>query len=694
MRTLVFLLWVICAGSVVNAVAVDEPMVGEAPIRRVEDVLTLSRERAGQKLSVDLTGVIVAKTATRVHQLHDGECSVSIYLELSNDSLSEQMVPGRRVRVTGVTDPGRFAPVVVARGVEDLGQGEVPAAKPVALNQLDLVRYDGQWVEVSGVVRAAGSWSSRQAMLELASGEGRVLLHVSGATPSQAEKWVDAKVSVRGLCLHYFNAKGQFYDTRIFVPPHETLRVERQPAGDPFELPVRSSGSLLRYSFTGVDVHRIHLRGTVTYAGDGDWCYIQDNEGGVLVRGAEARKVKVGEVVDVVGFVSAEGLSPGLDDALLRSRGETEPVSVRVIEAREAVDADAAVVSLEGVLKGAIFGTMRAQLWIESGESTFNVFLVNSEVSGVVRALEVGSRLSVTGVCRVPVDSSTLRTRPWKPTTFTLYARSAADLRLLAAPERSAGAVVRAVLLGAGVVAVLSLAVWAWRARRRLHEQRRQRVLVEAEFAAVLKERNRMAREIHDTVAQGLTSISVQVELARGALGDAGNARSAVGEHLALARGFVQDGLAELRRTISGLRPQIMEKGDLVSGLRKTVEQLVAGTGIKFTFEVAGTPRRLPAYLEDDLLHIGQEAVTNVIRHAAAREVVMVLSFQAGSVEFLVRDDGRGFDRAAKQLASTHPRTGFGLVGMEERIRQHGGNLEIDSNPGCGARLTVHIPEC
>ena len=207
---------------------------------------------------------------------------------------------------------------------------------------------------------------------------------------------------------------------------------------------------------------------------------------------------------------------------------------------------------------------------------------------------------------------------------------------------------------------------------------------VKAQFAAVMVERGRIAREIHDTLAQGFVGIGVQLETAAKMQPiSAEQAR----EHLDRARILVRSSLAEARRTVWALRSETLEQNDLAGALAQVARQLSGDHEVKVS--VAGRRRRLPAEVENNLLRIGQEALANAARHARADEISVDLRFGEGVVRLSVQDDGCGFDvEHAAQAASGH----FGLAGIRERVHNLGGELSLLSRPGRGSELVVEVP--
>ena len=206
---------------------------------------------------------------------------------------------------------------------------------------------------------------------------------------------------------------------------------------------------------------------------------------------------------------------------------------------------------------------------------------------------------------------------------------------------------------------------------------------VEERFSAVLAERNRIAREIHDTLAQGFVAVSVQLEVVARMLSTSVESAQ---EHLKQARTLVQEGLSEARRSIWELRSQGPQNEDLASRLSKMASQVTSATPVRVQFEVIGTYRPLPRAVENELLSIGQEAVRNAVRHAEAKHVKIDLNFEAKKLRMTIADDGRGFESTP---ISSGPDGHFGLQGMRERAEQIGAELIVTSAPGEGTQVSV-----
>ena len=228
------------------------------------------------------------------------------------------------------------------------------------------------------------------------------------------------------------------------------------------------------------------------------------------------------------------------------------------------------------------------------------------------------------------------------------------------------------------LLCVLLLALSAWQ----LYRLRVRRIALQ--FRAVLAERNRIAREIHDNLAQDILGISVQLELVARLMPAA--AETAKG-HLDRARMLVRNSMTEARRYVWDLRSQELQKKDLPAALRDTTKRLTAESKIETVVEVAGPLRPLPIEVETNLLRIGQEAINNAVKHARANRIEVGLNFDTRKVQLSIRDDGRGFD-PREQMPDGH----FGLLGMRERAEQIGGVLSIDSAPERGTQIAVDVP--
>jgi signal transduction histidine kinase len=214
---------------------------------------------------------------------------------------------------------------------------------------------------------------------------------------------------------------------------------------------------------------------------------------------------------------------------------------------------------------------------------------------------------------------------------------------------------------------------------------RTARLSAEGRDMAVLEERTRLAREIHDTLAQQLTGIVIQLEAAQALVGrDSARAQPT----LVAARDLARSALQEARRSVWDLRPTPLAATGMVAAIEMEVERFRERTGIaaRMRAERMSPPPALDAQAEVTLLRIAQQALTNVADHSGASQVNVRVRHVGSEVELSVRDNGRGFEPGVEHAGS------FGIVGMAERARLAGGSLDVDSAPRRGTVITVRLP--
>jgi signal transduction histidine kinase len=197
---------------------------------------------------------------------------------------------------------------------------------------------------------------------------------------------------------------------------------------------------------------------------------------------------------------------------------------------------------------------------------------------------------------------------------------------------------------------------------------------------AVMAERNRMARDIHDTLAQGFTGVIMQLEAAKGATAQGNLAE--VTNRIERASELARLSLGEARRSVRALRPRSLREGKLSVALDNLLKRMTDGTELNAEFRAEGDERAISAEYEEGLLRITQESLTNVVKHASARNFKATLNVSGNKIQLQLVDDGRGFD-------PQNEHEGFGLIGMKERVDRMGGEFIIRSKPGVGTEILV-----
>jgi signal transduction histidine kinase len=211
------------------------------------------------------------------------------------------------------------------------------------------------------------------------------------------------------------------------------------------------------------------------------------------------------------------------------------------------------------------------------------------------------------------------------------------------------------------------------------------------QYQAVLSERSRVARELHDTLEQGLAGIALQLEAVAGSF-DASPPTAR--RSLDVARQMLRYSQEEARRSVMDLRSQALESRDLAGALSDLARQMTLGTSAVAEVEVEGAVRRLDASEEHHLLRIGLEALTNALKHSGARRITITLRFSPDATELIVEDDGRGLAQDTAAAAGFPQAEGnhFGLMGIRERVDKLGGVLHITGAPRSGTQLSITVP--
>jgi PAS domain S-box-containing protein len=201
--------------------------------------------------------------------------------------------------------------------------------------------------------------------------------------------------------------------------------------------------------------------------------------------------------------------------------------------------------------------------------------------------------------------------------------------------------------------------------------------------AAILEERNRMARDIHDTLAQGFTGVIMQLEAAEKAIEH--HRPKQADEHLRRASGLARESLSEARRSVHALRPQALIEENFWDALKDMIKSITMGTPLHPSFKIQGEVDQLPSVWQENLLHIGQEALANTVKYAHAHKFGTRLRSDPKEFRLEFSDDGDGFNAQDRH-------DGRGLAGMRERVEQMGGELKITSSRGEGTKITVVLP--
>jgi signal transduction histidine kinase len=664
--------WLVGIILFTSAARAAEPSRALPTLTHASQVRSLSSEQAAQGYPVHIRGVITGDVPSP--DLFVQDATAGIYVE-GSASPAFPHVLGQMVELEGVTGPGKFAPVVKEKSLRVLGPGTLPRARAYSFTELADGQLDSQWVAVRGIVRSVSidrtSWRELTLAMHVVSGGGEFTVRVPIPHEQDFSSWIDSEVLLEGVCGSLFNRGRQLIGVLLYVPRLNFIKVET-PATDkvPFT-------SLLRFSPGNGSRHRVRVQGTVTYQQRGSALFLESEGTGLRVLTEQDTVLEMGDVVEVLGFPSTGESAPVLVDAVFHRVGRgAAPVPVKLSLENPWEQFDGLLVETDARLVHSELQGDGQRLMFQAGSLLFEALLPARDAVGGSLSVPLNSEVRVRGICLVRGGGL------WSiPQSFRLILRTPQDLTVLRAPPwwnmRHT-----LWLLGITVGSLLALIGLVVALRRRLGDQM-EIIRQKSRSAAVLEERNRIARELHDTLEQELAGITMQLDLAADCFQQAPRvAKQAVDT----ARKMSRHSMVEARRSVWDLRCHLLENGDLVSALSQLVEPFMTRDGTEVDIHVEGKPTRLPASMEMNLLRIGQEAVGNAVKHGRARSVHIELRYDLDRVALRVRDDGRGFI-PAEGSSSGH----FGLLDMRERAISMGTQLQVVSSPAHGTEIAIDV---
>jgi diguanylate cyclase (GGDEF)-like protein len=385
---------------------------------------------------------------------------------------------GDLLDVSGLAGPGGFAPVIDHVRLVVTGRGALPPAPRYSLDHLLTGMEDGQWVEVEGIVRAVekikhvSAYANEPAsgtsiiLITLATGVGRLNVIVAESGGMDPDTLLDSDVIVRGISGPRFNQKRQLIGIQLLTQSLTLFRVVQRGPSDPFSLPVRDLESVMLFTPGEAAEHRIRVRGVVTAIGAGRFFSIADQGHGLFIRAASARDLKVGDLVDVVGFPAMGDYSPVLEDVVYRKIGTgplPAPIVIRASEIFTGI-ADSQLVRIQGRLLKQTRTPQTLTLLLTADDHTFSAVLPVEQGGDDMNFLRDGSILELTGTCFVEVFPDQT------PRAVQIMLRSSKDVvEVRSAPWWTARHTILTV--GILIVAVVIAFVWITRLRRRIRMQ-------------------------------------------------------------------------------------------------------------------------------------------------------------------------------------------------------------------------------
>ena len=700
------------------------PAAAQTPLTNGADILGLPASQAGKGVPVRMRGVVTAAEPNWSGRFFMQDQTAGVFVEYLGKT---QPVVGDEVEVTGVTRAGGYAPCITKPHWQKIGTNTLPTALPVSIEQLMSGTEDCQRVEIRGVVRQAFMSGPSRLGVELASGGYRLHAYMPAPTNMEIATLVGAEVRVRATAAAAFNAPlRHFVTVTLFLPGFQDFIIERPAPANLFEAPFTPLNAIAQYRKDSSPGNQVHVKGVATYQRKGEDLFISDGISGLQIKTKLTNSIIPGDIVEAVGFPALENYLPVLEDATFRkaeaARQDLRSTNVTAAQLMSGLH-HADFVTLRGTLIDRLvkgvgpttnIAAVRTTLVLQNTNYLFTAEKDTSDNNPMLSSIPIGSVVEINGIALLESseDAKIKSVRILLPTSH--------DVRIVEKPSwltpghllisLAVTFIILLVAVSWSVVvsqknrmlkSLVSEKVTAQKELQEAHDLLEQRVQErtaqlkvemsarkesELQFRAVLTERTRLAQELHDTLEQTMTGTALQLDLVNSQFQK--NPETAA-YHLKLARNLMRQSQSEMRHSVWGLRSRTDEEYNLLNAIAINSRQAANGAGLAVEVTANGEAGPLSEVVEENLLRIGQEAMTNVVKHAGARRVQITLSYTPNTVALKIEDDGRGF--AVTDCAG--PKDGhFGLLGIRERTERLGGSCQITSRPGQGTTLTIEIP--
>ena len=599
------------------------------------------------------------------------------------------MRAGDRIRAKGKTRLYDFNQIVaLCNSIEHIGQGAAPSPEHVSASDLDSGRFDCRLVKVKGTLRDAFQdeidTNFRYFVLNC---DGK-LIYASSSQIAVNDAAIGSEIEITGIC-DPFPIGGRRHIGRLLrVSGRDAVKVQKSPGDDAFSAPMLDDSPAMG----PMEIQSLGLRrakGTVIAAWHPRNILIETEQKNLIYATAASRELPAsGSGVEVEGVPETDLFNITLSRAVWRACDLEPALPQKPLD----IDFDKLLGSngnrtlnpyFNGRtirIKGRVIGTespaKHTETILISGNGRI-LAIDTSTVPGAANGISAGCRIEVTGVC-------ILETENWRPNAlfppasgYRVVVRSPQDLKILSHPPWwTPGRLLVVIAVLAAVLAGLLI--------RLAVRKRFTAIIAKAKIAAKVGERTRLAVELHDSIAQDLTGVAMEL---RSAMRAQNAAPEMTGRHLNRAAATLDSCRDELRNCIWDLRSLTLDDASVDMAIRRTLQQHLSGAHLEVRF---GVGRR---FFTDNTLHtvlrVVRELTINAVRHGAAKNIKIAGCLDGGWLLFSVKDDGCGFDPGrVPSVESGH----FGLQGIRERIESLEGSVEIDSAPGSGTKVTVSIP--
>ncbi len=627
------------------------PLAAEEVLTSAAQVANFPENEPGKQPAVSLEAVVTYIDTSGTVFLTDAT-GATFLSRVKKPSLFK---PGQVLAVEGTRLPGLFIGGIIPSKTEVVGNTPLPPPRSVTLRDLSSGEYHYQLVAIEGIGRSVERIDEAAAILKLSVPGGEVEVRFDLA-PAEVEDFIDAKVRVKGLAAGGINDRRQLVSPYLKATSAGAVTIleeaeEEAPIVRIESLTAQPAGPSHRVAVEGVALSPV-LSGSIFMRG----------ETGTIRVETGRRKMEPGTRLLATGFPTMEGFSPVLDDASVEALGEKKEIPPVEVTGNNITSGklDSDLVTLAAIL-------VSTNPYVATAEG--HEIQIRPH-NGKIEFPPPGSTLRLTGIWQV--TGTTLSGYNSKPSSFALWLRSPEDLHVISAPPWWTAqrlGILLAVISVAGVFAL------AWAAMLRIQVSKQVRLIeAKTQYEAVAEERQRIAREFHDTLEQELAGLSIRLDAALPRVPDekASGLLTQLRTLLIRMQTETRDFILDLRETAPA---------PLAESLQSLVDHLQTTTDIPLKLEMENLPD-VPPHTRHHILRITREAVNNAIKHSAATAIGVFLTAKV----LTIIDDGSGFDPA------TADATRFGLQGMRERAKKIKATLNTASTPGKGTTVTLRLP--
>jgi len=669
------------AGSI--SIGFEQDSGAALPVLTAADqIRQLKPEAAARSYPVRLRGTLTALQTIREGIIQDLTSAVYVRFVLPKSQL---VSAGNYYELTGVTSPGNYAPVVVARAVTRLGPGRFPSPLHPDFAQMRGGSLDCQWVELQGMIGDFKS-ESRQARLVVKGGNVGIFF-LFNSDLGFMETLSNAFVRIRGCVVAGRTALGvPAMEAGLWVPSLSCITVDQAPPADPFDAPLNQISEFYKFDPNPGYYKMAKVRGQILHLTD-EVAYFTDGTNVLRILPKSPSTLAVGDLVEAVGLPETGLASPALIEAAIRKTGHAAlpPPALLDVEQAAQLEYDAHWVRIEGRLIAVRTESHRVILSLQSG---LRNILAAAPANLRLPALPPpGSLVAIRGVVSQMQDGKAGTTG-----TAELLFNSTADITVLELPPF--WTLKHALWAIEALLSAVSLAgLWIFLLRRTVSKRTRalQLEMNERQHAeervrglqtqrALEEQRARIARNIHDDLGARATKLSL---LAHHHPDSAADFQAHLDQLSATSRQIVE----ALDETVWAVNPANDSLVRLATYVIHFAQDFFQNTGIHCRLDIPTDLPELPVTAEFrfNLFLLTKEALNNVMKHSGAQNARLQMRTSPDQLQLTIEDDGRGFNPDSVGRKS-------GLANLQTRVAGLGGHITFASAPGSGTKISILVP--